>query len=83
MGFGAWGLGLGAWSLWLIDSGRGITAEDARGTPTQRHASPSVLLYKNDFKNLPPFQVEKEASAALDSLRDRAKEVPLLSHTMY
>jgi len=32
-------------------SGRGTTrAEDAQGTPTQRHISPSILVYK--YKNL-------------------------------
>ena len=35
--------------FWLIDSGRGTTrAEDAQGTPTQSHISPSLLVYEND-----------------------------------
>ena len=36
----------------LIDSGRGATrAEDAQGTPTQSHISPSILVYENEEKN--------------------------------
>jgi len=32
----------------MIDSGRGTTkAEDAQGTPTQSHISPSILVYED------------------------------------
>ena len=37
---------LRVYQLRLIDSGRGTTkAEDAHGTPTQSHISPSILVY--------------------------------------
>ena len=37
-----------------IDSGSGATrAEDAQGTPTQSHVSPSILVYEDSLENLP------------------------------
>ena len=54
-GYGPWtGPPLTKHSAWLIESwlvcfGRGTTrAEDAQGTPTQRHISPSILVYEDD-----------------------------------
>ena len=33
-----------------VDPGRGTTrAEDARGTPTQSHVSPSILVYEGNM----------------------------------
>ena len=43
----------------MIDSGVGkgaARAEDARGTPTQSHISPSVLVYEDD-----PFLLRNQA----------------------
>ena len=34
----------------MIDSGRGAArAEDAHGTPTQSHVSPSMLVYEDEL----------------------------------
>ena len=45
MGFRAQGYGFKVFGMWL-DSGRGAArAEDAQGTPTQSHISPSILSY--------------------------------------
>ena len=36
------------WVGWLNGSGRGTArAEDAQGTPTQSHISPSILVYED------------------------------------
>ena len=36
----------------MIDSGRGNTrAEDAQGTPTQSHVSPSILAYEDEMRH--------------------------------
>jgi len=51
--FKGWGLGVIAegtvpYTLSMIDSGRGAArAEDAQGTPTQSHMSPSILVYED------------------------------------
>ena len=38
----------------MIDSGRGTTrAEDAQGTPTQSHTSPSILVYEDECIEAP------------------------------
>ena len=44
----------------LIDSGKGTTrAEDAQGTPAQRHISPSILVYEGNFIETRKSQVSK------------------------
>ena len=42
--------------LGMIDSGRGTTrAEDAQGTPTQSHISPSIRVYEEESFRMKTF----------------------------
>ena len=46
-----------------------MRAEDAQGTPTQSHLSPSILVYK-DNTGAPPFEGAMRACASLERLRE-------------
>jgi len=48
---------------WVIDSGRGAArAEDAQGTPTQSHISPSILVYEENNQISNCFETTARAS---------------------
>jgi len=55
----------------MLDSGGGFTkAEDAQGTPTQSHVSPSILVYEDNEKPSTADRVRHISPHLIEALLD-------------